>query len=59
MWKILFNSLKNCKRLKKEIITLNTYFNKIMLPPTSTQHYLVSIRLQRKISFVMPFTIFK
>ena len=31
----------------------------IMLPPTPTQHYLVSIRLQRKISFVTSFTISK
>ena len=30
-----------------------------MLPPTPTQHYLVLIRLQRKFSFIMSFTIFK
>ena len=42
--------------LKTEIITLKSYLNKDNVTPT--QHYLVWIRPQHKISFVMSFTNF-
>ena len=60
MWKILFNSLRNCKdTLKNEIITLKSYLKQDNVAPHPTQLYLVWIRFRRKISSVTSFTISK
>ena len=56
-WKILFNYLENLKRLKIKLLRSNLISNKMMLPPTT--HFIVGIRLQRKISFFTAFTISK
>ena len=55
-WKILLNSLINYKEKRKLTILIQ---NNIVLPPISTQHYLVWIRHQCEISFVTYFTFSK
>ena len=42
-----------------KLLHWNLIWNKIMLPSTPTQHYLVWIRLQLRISFVTSFTSYK
>ena len=42
MWKILFNSLSNCK----EIITLKSYLKQDNVAPHPTELYLISIRFR-------------
>ena len=58
-WKIYLNSPRNLKRPKNEIVTLKSYLKQENVALTPTQHYLVWIRFQRKISFVTSFTISK